>query len=64
MPTAAWDTNDSWRALTGRYDLSHRQLALLHEILNNANATADVTPEDVEAEVEELVAPNVNKEWR
>lgn len=31
-------------------------------MLNKANATADVTPDDVEAEVEELAAPN--KEWR
>jgi len=41
-----------------------RQLVLLREILSNANTTADVTPEDMEAEVEELVAPNANKEWR
>jgi len=33
-------------------------------MLNNTNATVGVTPEDMEAEVEELVAPNVNKEWR
>lgn len=32
-------------------------------MLNNANTTADAIPEDVEAEVEELVAPNVNIEW-
>ena len=31
-------------------------------MLNNANATADVSPDNVEAEVEELAAPN--KEWR
>ena len=31
-------------------------------MLSDANATADITPDDVEAEVEELVAPN--KEWR
>ena len=62
MPAS--NNGNSWRASTGRHDLSHRQLVLLREMLNNANATADVTPEDVEAEVEELVAPNVNKEWR
>ena len=33
-------------------------------MFNNANATVDVTPEDTEAEVEELIAPNANKEWR
>ena len=64
MPTAASNVNNSWRASTGRHDLSQRQLVLLREMLNNANATADVTPEDMEAEVEELVAPNANKEWR
>ena len=31
---------------------------------NNANVTVGITPEDMEEEVEELVAPNVNKEWR
>lgn len=40
----------------------HRDLVLLREMLNNANAAVDVTPEDVEAEVEELVA--LNMEWR
>jgi hypothetical protein len=53
MPVAASNTNDSWRASTGQHDLSQRQLVLLRE-----------TPEDMEAEVEELVAPNVNEEWR
>jgi len=33
-------------------------------MLNNANATVGVTPKDMEAEVEELVTPNVSKEWR
>ena len=61
MPVGS-NTNNSWRASTGRHDLSHRQLVLLREMLNNANATADVTPDDVEAKVEELAAPN--KEWR
>jgi hypothetical protein len=59
MPTAASNNNNSWCASTGRHDLSQRQLVLLHEMLNNANATADVTPEDMEAEVEELVAPRM-----
>jgi len=31
---------------------------------NYVNATADVTPEGMEAEVEELIALNVNMEWR
>ncbi|KIM35749.1 hypothetical protein M413DRAFT_325892 [Hebeloma cylindrosporum] len=64
------NANNSWRASTGRHDLSHRQLVLLREMLNNSNATADVTttatPEDVEAEVEELVMmpSHLNREWR
>jgi len=33
-------------------------------MLNNANATLDTIPEDIVAEEEELVGPNVNKEWR
>jgi serine/arginine repetitive matrix protein 2 len=41
MPIAASNTNNSWRAPTGRHDLSHRQLALLREMLNHANATVD-----------------------
>ena len=64
MPTAASNVNNSWRASTGRHDLSQRQLVLLREMLNNANTTADVTPEDMEAQMEEVVAPNANKEWR
>lgn len=32
----------SWRTSTGRHDLSHRQLILLREMLNNAHAHADV----------------------
>jgi len=39
-----------------------RQLVLLREMLNNANTTADVTPEDMKAEAEELVAPNAKFE--
>jgi len=39
-------------------------LFLLREMSNNANAMADVTPEGMQAEVEELVAPNVNMEWK
>jgi len=41
---------NSWP--TGRHDLSHRQLLLLREMLNNANATADITPEDLDVEAE------------
>ena len=41
-----------------------QQVVLLREMLSNANTTADVTPEDMEAGVEELVSPNANKEWR
>jgi len=31
-------SNSSWRASTGRHDLSHRQLSLLREMLNNTHA--------------------------
>jgi len=64
MPVAASNTNNSWRTSTGRHDLSQRQLVPLREMSNNAKAMADVTPEGMQAEVEELIAPNVNMEWR
>jgi len=64
MPVIASNTNNSWRASTGRHDLGQQQLVLLRKMLNNANATVGVTPKDMEAEVEELVTPNVSKEWR
>lgn len=39
-PPLASPPSMSWRASTGRHDLSQRQLVLLKEMLNNANATA------------------------
>jgi hypothetical protein len=50
MRVAASNTNNSRRTSTGRHCLSQRQLVLLREMLNSANATVDVTPEDVAEE--------------
>ena len=49
---ATLNNDNSWRASTGRHNISRRQLVLLRKVLNNANETADITPEDFEAEVE------------
>ena len=49
MPAAASNTNNSWRVSTGRHDLSQLQLVLSGEMLKNANATADITPENIKA---------------
>ncbi|PPQ68512.1 hypothetical protein CVT24_005533 [Panaeolus cyanescens] len=38
-------THNSWRASTGRHDLSQRQLVLLREMLNNSNAATSVADE-------------------
>lgn len=47
--------NPSWRASTGRHDLSQRQLVLLRDMLNNADSTPDyILPEDT----------GVNRQWR
>lgn len=61
-----------WRASTGRHDLSHRQLVLLREMLNNAEAVLSTTdgsglpltvPEETtpESTTESL---RVNRDWR
>ncbi|KAI6127189.1 hypothetical protein F5141DRAFT_1210518 [Pisolithus sp. B1] len=42
--------NPSWRASTGRHDLSQRQLVLLRDMLNNAESVPDyIPPEDTGA---------------
>ncbi|KAI6104575.1 hypothetical protein EDD16DRAFT_1492581 [Pisolithus croceorrhizus] len=47
--------NRSWRASTGRHDLSQRQLVLLRDMLNNAESVPDyIPPEDT----------GVNRRWR
>ncbi|KAI6102289.1 hypothetical protein EDD17DRAFT_1477776 [Pisolithus thermaeus] len=47
--------NPSWRASTGRHDLSQRQLVLLRDMLNNAESVPDcIPPEDA----------GVNRRWR
>lgn len=61
----------AWRASTGRHDLSQRQLVLLREMLNNADAS--IISEDsphlsIPEEPPSAVSPNdtlqVNREWR
>lgn len=47
--------NASWRASTGRHDLSQRQLVLLRDMLNGG----EVPPDDVL-----LLEENVNRNWR
>ena len=52
---------------TARHGLSHRQLVLLCEMLNNANATVNVAIEDLVVEAKAMISPsalNVNREWR
>ncbi|KAI6011829.1 hypothetical protein EDC04DRAFT_758818 [Pisolithus marmoratus] len=47
--------NPSWRASTGRHDLSQRQLVLLRDMLNNTESMPDyIPPEDT----------GVNRQWR
>ncbi|KAG6336077.1 hypothetical protein ID866_3003 [Astraeus odoratus] len=48
--------NPSWRASTGRHDLSHRQLVLLRDMLNNV----DLVPDDVPSAED----TGANRHWR
>lgn len=60
----------AWRASTGRHDLSHRQLVLLREMLNNAEAVLSADGGGVPLTVLEESTPSsadnlqVNKDWR
>ncbi|CAA7257453.1 unnamed protein product [Cyclocybe aegerita] len=73
-PLASPPTN-SWRASTGRHDLSQRQLVLLREMLNNGSATVSVSAEEMMQMQLERAIPEeslsttmttaaVNREWR
>lgn len=68
-PPIASPPSLAWRASTGRNDLSHRQLVLLKEMLNNTDS-ASFAVEEVSGSIpEESSFPvsgllNVNREWR
>jgi len=57
MPAPTASNNNPSTGSTGRQDLSHRQLVLLREMLNNANATVDVAAEDAVVDAEVVVPP-------
>ena len=75
-PPLASPPSMSWRASTGRHDLSQRQLVLLQEMLHNTNAHANVSndtdgppPQAANVLPEELPHLSVrhtaiNKDWR
>ncbi|KAF8968624.1 hypothetical protein BDZ97DRAFT_1755279 [Flammula alnicola] len=67
-PPPASPPNMSWRASTGRHDLSHRQLVLLREMLNNANATSAADESHLSIPEESLPSLQslhvVNRDWR
>ncbi|KAF9458291.1 hypothetical protein BDZ94DRAFT_1270935, partial [Collybia nuda] len=70
-PPLASPPSLAWRASTGRHDLSHRQLVLLKEMLNNADSTSAFATEDMGSgsipEESFLPSPamlSVNREWR
>lgn len=54
-PPTSGPPNASWRASTGRHDLSQRQLVLLRDMLNSG----ELPPDDVP-----LLEENVNRNWR
>ncbi|KAL4064673.1 hypothetical protein V8B97DRAFT_2111834 [Scleroderma yunnanense] len=54
--TSSSSPNPSWRASTGRHDLSQRQLVLLRDMLSNIDSTPDDVPP-----VEDT---SVNRHWR
>ncbi|KAI1784116.1 hypothetical protein LXA43DRAFT_246834 [Ganoderma leucocontextum] len=57
-PPLASPSPSQWRASTGRHDLSHRQLLLLREMLNNPDPSATMSLEPGIPEEE------VNRNWR
>jgi serine/arginine repetitive matrix protein 2 len=65
-PPLASPPSLSWRASTGRHDLSQRQLVLLKEMLNNPDSSFVV--EDLKAPIPEEVVGlsvlSVNRDWR
>ena len=65
-PLTGQPPGPSWRASTGRNDLSQRQLVLLKEMLNSAdsaNALATANEED-EGSLSPTAVLNMNREWR
>ena len=54
-PPTSGPPNVSWRASTGRHDLSQRQLVLLRDMLNSG----EVPPDDLPS-----LEENVNRNWR
>lgn len=60
----------AWRASTGRHDLSHRQLVLLREMLNNAEAVLSTDGSGMPLTPLEEITPSstdslrVNRDWR
>ncbi|KAF8180890.1 hypothetical protein BJ912DRAFT_619306 [Pholiota molesta] len=67
-PPPASPPNMSWRASTGRHDLSQRQLVLLREMLNNTNATSIADESHLSIPEESLPSLHslhaANKDWR
>ncbi|KAF9033514.1 hypothetical protein BJ165DRAFT_1534475 [Panaeolus papilionaceus] len=53
-------THNSWRASTGRHDLSQRQLVLLREMLNNSNVANAVADEGLGVVEEGTPVPSPN----
>ncbi|KAG7099204.1 hypothetical protein E1B28_001071 [Marasmius oreades] len=60
-PPIASPPNLAWRASTGRHDLSHRQLLLLREMLNNPDTSQVIDPQHLPSTEE--FSP-VNRDWR
>ncbi|KAJ8083987.1 hypothetical protein PM082_002754 [Marasmius tenuissimus] len=60
-PPIASPPSMSWRASTGRHDLSHRQLLLLREMLNNPDTSQVIDPQQLPSP-EESSPPN--RDWR
>ena len=54
-PSTSGPPNVSWRASTGRHDLSQRQLVLLRDMLNSSEPPPDDAPS---------LEENVNRNWR
>ena len=69
-PPLASPPSNSWRASTGRHDLSQRQLVLLREMLNNSNAATSANGDSHLSIPEESVRPPmhslhaINRDWR
>ncbi|TFK35721.1 hypothetical protein BDQ12DRAFT_706594 [Crucibulum laeve] len=53
----------SWRASTGRHDLSHRQLVLLREMLNNADSSL-MDEANISIPEESTTSLHIQRDWR